>query len=300
MKVVNRVLQRYIEGNEEERLSLYMGYRELREDFQAIENEKRETLSAIPGKERSAVDGISLSQRILSKILIYLSSTTAHLSLILFLLFLYRGPFDLINFRIEGLTLLIFNAALSFAFFIQHSVMVRKSFRNLQAQFLNRSYHSALYSFISGLFLLTVVLLWQRSPGMIFTAPEEIVITMRILFFLTLVFLAWGIRELGLIDSFGTREIRLYLKGKPLRPMPFTIEGPYRYVRHPLYFFMLLLIWLYPYLTPDRLLFNILWTAWIITGTHLEERDLIEHFGEQYRVYRKRVPMLIPLPGKKG
>ncbi len=300
MKSLNKVLQRYVEGNEEERLSLYMGYRELREDFQAIETQERVPLTAVSGKEKPAVDGIPLSQRILSQILIYLSSASAHLSLILFLIFLYRGPYDLINFRFDGLSLLIFNTALSFAFFIQHSSMVRKSFRDLQARYLNRTFHSALFSFISGLFLLSVVLLWQRSPGMIFSPPESIMITMRILFFLTLVFLAWGIRKLGLINLFGTKEIRLYLKGKALRPIPFTIEGPYRYVRHPLYFFVLLLIWVYPYLTPDRLLFNILWTAWIVTGTRLEEKDLIEHFWEQYRDYRKRVPMLFPLPGKRG
>jgi protein-S-isoprenylcysteine O-methyltransferase Ste14 len=63
---------------------------------------------------------------------------------------------------------------------------------------------------------------------------------------------------------------------------------------------MILLVWLHPSFTADRLLFNIIWTSWIITGTLLEERDLAEHFGDQYRDYQKRVSMLLPVPGKRA
>ena len=47
--------------------------------------------------------------------------------------------------------------------------------------------------------------------------------------------------------------------------------------------------------TPDRLLFNVLWSAWVFVGTMLEERDLVRTFGEPYREYQRRVPMLLPL-----
>jgi protein-S-isoprenylcysteine O-methyltransferase Ste14 len=71
-------------------------------------------------------------------------------------------------------------------------------------------------------------------------------------------------------------------------------------VRHPLYFFSLIMFWSCPGLTADRLLFNLMWTTWIIAGTVLEERDLLREFGDGYREYQKKVPMLIPykLPGK--
>jgi hypothetical protein len=44
----------------------------------------------------------------------------------------------------------------------------------------------------------------------------------------------------------------------------------------------------------DRMLFNLLWTVWIVIGSYFEEIDLIAEFGEAYREYQKGVPMLIP------
>ena len=76
--------------------------------------------------------------------------------------------------------------------------------------------------------------------------------------------------------------------------MPLTVRGPYRWVRHPLYAFILLLIWACPDLAADRLLFNVLWTSWVVVGTVLEERDLAAEFGEDYLRYQRRVPMLVP------
>jgi len=57
---------------------------------------------------------------------------------------------------------------------------------------------------------------------------------------------------------------------------------------------MILMIWSCPDLTADRLLFNLLWTVWIVIGSYFEESDLIIEFGDAYREYQKRVPMLVP------
>lgn len=46
-----------------------------------------------------------------------------------------------------------------------------------------------------------------------------------------------------------------------------------------------------------RLEFAALWTAWILVGTLLEERDLVAEFDETYRQYCKQVPMLVPWRG---
>jgi protein-S-isoprenylcysteine O-methyltransferase Ste14 len=95
-------------------------------------------------------------------------------------------------------------------------------------------------------------------------------------------------------DPLGIKSIQRRLLGKESKPLPLTAKGPYRWVRHPLYFFMLLMIWSSPNLTMDRLLFNILWTVWIVIGTTLEERDLVYDFGQPYRDYQVQVPMIVP------
>jgi protein-S-isoprenylcysteine O-methyltransferase Ste14 len=115
-----------------------------------------------------------------------------------------------------------------------------------------------------------------------------------VIFAASLVGFYWGTKALGFFDPYGIRAIKYRLRGKKPKEIPLTISGPYRFVRHPLYFFVLLMIWSNPYLTLDRLLFNVLWTTWICLGAFLEERDLVADFGEAYGEYKRKVPMLLP------
>jgi protein-S-isoprenylcysteine O-methyltransferase Ste14 len=63
---------------------------------------------------------------------------------------------------------------------------------------------------------------------------------------------------------------------------------------------MLVLIWSVPAISLDRLVFNVLWTAWIVIGTTFEERDLVTEFGDRYCHYQQTVPMLLPWRGPIG
>ncbi len=117
---------------------------------------------------------------------------------------------------------------------------------------------------------------------------------MRSFFFLSLLGMGWSLWALRSVDMLGLDPIIKHLWARPSPSKPFAIRGPYRWVRHPLYFFMIVLFWSCPILTTDRLLFNILWTTWVVVGTIFEERDLAEDFGDAYRAYQARVPMLLP------
>jgi protein-S-isoprenylcysteine O-methyltransferase Ste14 len=54
-------------------------------------------------------------------------------------------------------------------------------------------------------------------------------------------------------------------------------------------------IWATPDLTVGRLLFAGAFTAYILIGLYFEERALLRSFGDRYREYRTRVPMLVPI-----
>jgi protein-S-isoprenylcysteine O-methyltransferase Ste14 len=189
---------------------------------------------------------------------------------------------------------LLWDAALSFAFFLQHSGMIRRPFRERLARTVPARYHGAVYSIASGIVLTLVVLLWQRTGiHLLALRGAPLWISRALLVSAALVFV-WSALALKGFDPLGLGPIRAHLHGRPYTAAPFVVKGPYRWVRHPLYSCVIVLIWTSPDLTVDRLLFNLLWTAWICAGAVWEEKDLLAEFGDSYRDYRRRVPMLVP------
>jgi protein-S-isoprenylcysteine O-methyltransferase Ste14 len=173
--------------------------------------------------------------------------------------------------------------------------MIRKSFHRWLARFVPEEYGGAIYAIVSGIVLFLVILLWQRSTQTVITISGFFRWSLRAVSFLSLLGFYWGVKALRFFDPFGLRPIFNRLRGRNPASMPITVAGPYRWVRHPLYLFMILMIWSCPDLTRDRLLFNLLWTVWVVIGSYFEETDLIAEFGDAYRDYQKRVPMLVPL-----
>lgn len=95
-------------------------------------------------------------------------------------------------------------------------------------------------------------------------------------------------------DLFGTRQVWLYFQGREYRPLPFRTPMAYRYMRHPLYVGWLLFFWAAPTMTVAYLLFAVLTTAYMLAAIPIEERDLVDHFGDKYLQYRRQVGALIP------
>ena len=47
-------------------------------------------------------------------------------------------------------------------------------------------------------------------------------------------------------------------------------------------------------MTVAHLVFALIITLYVLVGIQLEEKDLIAEHGENYKAYRRRVPMLVP------
>jgi methanethiol S-methyltransferase len=73
-----------------------------------------------------------------------------------------------------------------------------------------------------------------------------------------------------------------------------VVHGLYKIVRHPLYTFSLLFLWLTPSVSQNSLTVYIGSTLYILIGIYFEERKLLREFGEAYAAYKKSTPMLIP------
>lgn len=72
--------------------------------------------------------------------------------------------------------------------------------------------------------------------------------------------------------------------------------GLHSYVRHPLYFgtlaFVWGIFWGYPYM--HNLVSVVCITIYTIVGAFFEEKKLLKEYGDAYRQYQQKVPMLLP------
>ncbi len=122
---------------------------------------------------------------------------------------------------------------------------------------------------------------------------------------------AWTANGLALVACLGfVRSLKYYdteefLGLRQLREHARNVEDQehfhlspfHRYVRHPWYFFGLVLIWTRD-MNAAMLLTSAMATLYFIIGSRLEERKLLVYHGEIYRRYMERVPGLFPLPWK--
>jgi protein-S-isoprenylcysteine O-methyltransferase Ste14 len=225
---------------------------------------------------------------------VILASVLGSTSLLLFVAFLFLGNFHFFQFGLGAAAALGWNFILCSAFFLQHSGMIRRSFQRRLERFVSEPFYGVAFTIASAFTLILCLVLWQPAGEPIFRLDGAQAWLVRTLFLLAIAGIAWGVRALGSFDAFGTGPVIALLRGTRIREFPVVVKGPYRWVRHPLYFFALVLFWACPVITLDRLLFNILWTVWVVLATVLEERDLVSKFGDAYVQYQREVPMIFP------
>ncbi len=227
-------------------------------------------------------------------ILIGLAVSLGGLSMPAFAVFLFAGSWTIFDLNRSAPVTLCIDAALCGLFFLQHSGMVRGPFRRWIRRRIPEAYTATVYASASGFCLWVLILFWQGFPEPLLQFNGAFRGLLRILFGIAVIGTLWGNLSLTFFDPMGIKSALRNLRNQQPQKTPFSVRGPYRWVRHPLYFFSLLMIWACPDWTLDRFLFNLLWTVWILLGALLEERDLTSSFGDIYERYQQEVPMLIP------
>ena len=102
--------------------------------------------------------------------------------------------------------------------------------------------------------------------------------------------------DLGLFSGLG--PIRAHRRGDPpFGDEPLVTGGLHRFVRHPLYLGAHMILW--GGATAEFGLATAAWgSLYLYVGARFEERALLSMHGEAYRVYRGRVPAVIPWKGR--
>lgn len=177
-----------------------------------------------------------------------------------------------------------------------HSWMASTSWKKRLADRWPAAYHRwyrLIYNFVSFVTLLPLVGLFAILPdAVLFNIASPWSYLLRSLQFAALVFAAVSILQTDIWSFLGIRQLLKPESGSD-NGFPVT-TGFYHLVRHPVYLFSLLFIWLSPSITWNILGFNIGATLYLIIGMVYEERKLLREFGVEYQRYQKQVPILIP------
>ena len=185
-------------------------------------------------------------------------------------------------------------------FAIQHSGMARKAFKHWWLRFVPAPIERATYVLFSSAVLALMIWLWQPVSITVWRIESPLAVAL-----LTSVYwLGWA---LVLVATFLISHLELFGIKQALDTV-LRLKAPdtsfktpllYKWVRHPMYAGFLMAFWATPHMTVGRLVFAVTCTLYIVIGSRLEEKDLLELFGDPYRRYQQRIGRLIPFVGRR-
>jgi protein-S-isoprenylcysteine O-methyltransferase Ste14 len=174
-----------------------------------------------------------------------------------------------------------------------HSLTAATSFKKKAYQFFEPGVYRFLYTVLSVLTTLPILFLWfidRSSSILLYEIGFPYLLVSFGMFFSGATLILTSLFSIDLLGFIGLKHV-LKLKAADTG---LVTSGMYSVTRHPLYLGGMLILWSNPSMRLVDFAVALFFSLYFLTGAVLEERKLIDEFGEKYSNYKKEVSMFIP------